>query len=172
MLVLAAAFAAPLVRISGLQNFGINIFGRAKVGKTTALLVGASTIGIGTERGLPNWNTTNNAFLETARGFNDLLVPANEVGLLAGKRRDAYSPIRDRIYAFSEGRDGTPQRYDHGDDLGEFVMAGDIRVDIRIFLRRLRRILRGNTQQRGVCALPGCCSHQERPPHDLRQLPR
>jgi putative DNA primase/helicase len=105
MLVLAAAFAAPLVGISGLQNFGINIFGRSKVGKTTALLVGASAIGIGTERDLPNWNSTNNAFLETARGFNDLMLPANEVGLLAGKRRDAYAPIRERIYAFSEGRD-------------------------------------------------------------------
>jgi putative DNA primase/helicase len=105
MLVLSAAFAAPLVGISGLQNFGINIFGRAKVGKTTALLVGASAIGIGTERDLPNWNTTSNAFLETARGFNDLLVPVNEVGLLAGKRRDAYAPIRERIYTFSEGRD-------------------------------------------------------------------
>ena len=105
MLVLAATFAAPLVKISELQNFGINIFGPSKVGKTTALLVGASAIGIGTERDLPNWNTTSNAFLETARGFTDLMVPANEVGLLAGKRRDAYGPIRERIYIFSEGRD-------------------------------------------------------------------
>jgi hypothetical protein len=86
VLVLAVAFAAPLVKISGLQNFGINIFGRSKVGKTTALLVGASAIGIGTERDLPNWNSTSNAFLETARGFSDLMVPANEVGLLAACR--------------------------------------------------------------------------------------
>jgi len=105
MLVLAAAFAAPLLKVSGLQNFGINTFGRSKVGKTTALLVGASAIGIGSERNLPNWNATSNAFLETARGFNDLMLPANEVGLLAGKRGDAYGPIRERIYAFSEGRD-------------------------------------------------------------------
>ena len=105
MLVLSAAFAAPLVKVSGLQNFGINIFGKAKVGKTTALLVGASAIGIGTERDLPNWNSTSNAFLEMARCFRDLLLPANEVGLLAGRRRDAYTPIRERTYAFSEGRD-------------------------------------------------------------------
>ncbi len=105
MLVVAAEFAAPLVRISRLQNFGINLFGRSKVGKTTALLVGASVIGIETERDLPNWNSTSSAFLETARGFNDLVLHVNEVGLLAGKRRDAYAPIRERIYAFSEGRD-------------------------------------------------------------------
>ncbi len=105
MLILAAAFAAPLVRISGLQNFGINLFGESKVGKTTALLLGASVIGIGTERALPNWNSTRNAFLETAQGFKDLIMPANEVGLLAGKRRDAYPSIREWIYAFSEGHD-------------------------------------------------------------------
>jgi hypothetical protein len=86
MAVLAAAFAAPLVMVSGLQNFGINIFGRSKAGKTTALMVGGSAIGVGTERDLPNWNCTGNAFLETARGFNDLMLPVNEVGLLAGKR--------------------------------------------------------------------------------------
>ena len=103
MLVLAAAFAAPLVRISGLQNFGINIFGKSKVGKTTALLVGTSVIGIGNERDLPNWNSTNSAFLETGRGFNDLLLPANEVGLLAGKRRDAYASIRERSIHSARG---------------------------------------------------------------------
>ena len=143
MLVLAAAFAAPLVRISGLQNFGINIFGRSKVGKTTALLVGASAIGIGTERDLPNWNSTNNAFLETARGFNDLMVPANEVGLLAGKRRDAYGPIRERIYIFSEGRDRARlSSSTMATTWASSILAGDIRVYIGILIQRLCRVLR------------------------------
>jgi hypothetical protein len=131
MLVLAAAFAAPLVRVSGLQNFGINLFGRSKVGKTTALLAGASVIGIGTERDLPNWNSTSNAFLETARGFNDLMLPAYEVGLLAGNRRDAYAPIRERIYAFQRGAGScAPQQCHRGGDMGDVVLARDIRVNI------------------------------------------
>jgi putative DNA primase/helicase len=64
-----------------------------------------SVIGIGSERNLPNWNATSAAFLETARTFNDLLLAVNEVALLAGKKGDAYGPIRERIYTFSEGSD-------------------------------------------------------------------
>ncbi|MBV8616710.1 MAG: DUF927 domain-containing protein, partial [Acetobacteraceae bacterium] len=103
--VIAAAFGAVLLPWSGLQNFGLGIFGGSKSGKTTALLCGTSVGGIGRERDLPNWNATTGGFLETAGRFNDRLLPVNEVGALAGKRRDAYGPIRERIFAFSEGRD-------------------------------------------------------------------
>lgn len=105
MLVLAAAFAAPLVEVSGLQSFGINIHGKAKVGKTAALIVGASVAGIGRESQLPNWASTANATTELARVFNDTMLPANEVGLLAGRKKEAYGPIRELIYRLSEGRD-------------------------------------------------------------------
>lgn len=104
-LAILAAFAAPLVRVSGLQNFALNIFGPSKVGKTTALLASTSTYGIGSEMGLPNWNSTSAAFMEGARGYNDLVLPGNEVGLIDGRRRDAYAVIRNRIYTFAEGRD-------------------------------------------------------------------
>jgi hypothetical protein len=33
------------------------------------------------------------------------MLPANEVGLLAGKKRDAYGPIRELLYNLSEGRE-------------------------------------------------------------------
>lgn len=105
MLMLSAAFAAPLLKVVNAPNFGVNLYGLSKVGKTTALLVATSVVGIGQERDLPNWNATSGAFLETARTFNDLLLAINEVGLLAGKRGDAYGPIRERIYCFSEGVD-------------------------------------------------------------------
>jgi len=105
MLLISVAFAAPLLKVTGMPNFGVNIHGLSKVGKTTGLLAATSVIGIGSERNLPNWNTTSSAFLETARTFNDLLLAINEVGLLAGKKGDAYGPIRERIYMFSEGND-------------------------------------------------------------------
>jgi hypothetical protein len=104
-LMVSAEFAAPLLQFSGLQNFGINFFGLSKLGKTAGLLASVSAIGLGVERDLPNWNTTSNAFLESAMGFHDLLFPMDEAGLIAGKRSDAYSVIRHFIYAFSEGRD-------------------------------------------------------------------
>lgn len=99
--------AALLIEPSGHPNFGINAFGGSKAGKTTTLLAGTSVYGIGVERNLPNWSATPGGFLETARLFNDLVMPLNEVGLLSGKRKEAYGPIRERIYAFSEGRDKT-----------------------------------------------------------------
>ncbi len=49
MLAIGCAFAAPLLAQFGYQTFGVNIFGRSKAGKTTALLAGASVIGIGEE---------------------------------------------------------------------------------------------------------------------------
>jgi hypothetical protein len=94
-----------LLKVSGLQSFGINLFGISKAGKTTALLAGASFAGIGSESGLPNHRATPAAKLELARIFNDQMLPLNEVGLLAGKKRDAYGPIRELIYNLSEGRD-------------------------------------------------------------------
>jgi hypothetical protein len=105
MVVMSEAFAAPLVRVMSLQPFGINIYGAPKAGKTTTLLAGTSLIGIGREPDLPNWNRTDAAFQELARLFNDQILGVNEVGLLAGKRGDAYEHIREAIYRFSEGRD-------------------------------------------------------------------
>jgi hypothetical protein len=77
----------------------------SKVGKTTGLLAGTSVIGIGTESQLPNWNTTDSGFQETARVFNDLIMPANELALIKGGKKDAYNRIRQLTYWFSEGRD-------------------------------------------------------------------
>ena len=105
MLAVSAAFAAPLLEFVGLQSFGINLFGKSKVGKTAELLAAASMIGIGREPQLPNFASTQAATAELARVFNDVLLPANEVGLLAGKKRDAYAPLRELTYRLSEGRD-------------------------------------------------------------------
>jgi putative DNA primase/helicase len=105
MLAISAAFAAPLLQSTGLQSFGLNLFGPSKAGKTTALLAATSVIGIGNEADLPNWNATSASQQETARLFRDSLLAANEVGLLAGRRKDAYARIRQMIYLFAEGRD-------------------------------------------------------------------
>jgi putative DNA primase/helicase len=105
MCVMSAAFAAPLLGILSWQPFGLNLFGPSKVGKTAALLACTSVIGISKESDLPNWNRTDAAFLEQARVFNDQVLGINEVGLLAGKRGDAYAHLRTVIYRFSEGRD-------------------------------------------------------------------
>ncbi len=105
MLAICAAFAAPLLHFTARQSFGLNLFGRAKAGKTSALLAGASVIGLGREGDLPNWGATAAAKGESARMFNDMLFPLNEVGLLGGSKKKAYPEIRETIYRLGEGRE-------------------------------------------------------------------
>jgi hypothetical protein len=105
ILMMSAACAAPLLEIAKLQSFWIDVFGRAKSGKTTGLLAAASIIGIGAESQLPNFNITDAGFQETARLFNDSLLPVNELALLGGRKKDAYAQVRQLTYTFSEGRD-------------------------------------------------------------------
>ena len=102
MLAICAAVAAPLLSFTGRQSFGINLFGRAKAGKTTALLAGASVIGLGREADLPNWGATAAAKGELARMLNDMFFPLNEVGLLGGSKKKAYPEIRETIYRLGE----------------------------------------------------------------------
>ena len=53
MLIISAAFAAPLLEVVSMPSFGINLFGRSKVGKSTVALAAGSIIGIGCEEQLP-----------------------------------------------------------------------------------------------------------------------
>ena len=105
MLAICAAFAAPLLSITGRQSFGINLFGRAKAGKTTALLAGASMIGLGREADLPNPGATAAAKGELARMYNDMIFPLKEVGLLGGSKKKAYPEIRETIFRLGEGHE-------------------------------------------------------------------
>ena len=48
-LLVAAAFAAPLLPFAEIMSFGLNIYGGAKKGKSLALNAGGSVIGLGLE---------------------------------------------------------------------------------------------------------------------------
>jgi putative DNA primase/helicase len=114
ILSIGSAFAAPLLHVTGHPSFGINLYGRSKAGKTTALMVGASIEGIGREQDLQNWGATASAKGETARVYNDMILPLNEVGLLGGSKRAAYAAIRETIYRLCEGSErlkNTQSRY-------------------------------------------------------------
>jgi hypothetical protein len=62
--IMAASFAAPLVRPAGLQNFSLHLSGRSRVGKTTELIAAMSVFGFGNESDLPSWNATELRLLE------------------------------------------------------------------------------------------------------------
>jgi hypothetical protein len=110
MLTVSAAFAAPLLARIGRPSFWLHMFGPAKLGKTLALLAGGSVIGIGDDRQLPTWNTTDTAFQETARLFNDNVLIVDEFGLLKGNRKDAYLRVKNLTYMFSAGKETSRSR--------------------------------------------------------------
>ena len=56
--IMAAAFAAPILRFSGLQNFSLHLYGTTRVGKTTVLIAAMSPVGFGEEQDLPTWSAT------------------------------------------------------------------------------------------------------------------
>jgi hypothetical protein len=103
--IMTAAFGAPLLRVSGLQNFTLHLGGPTRVGKTTALIAVMSVYGFGRESDLPNWNATDLRLLEVAAAFGDIPFPLNEVGAKKGKSAQKYDGLRDVYAAYSEGSD-------------------------------------------------------------------
>jgi hypothetical protein len=103
---ISAAFAAPLIRASGLQNFTLHVFAEARAGKTTTLLAATSVYGVGHEEKLKNWNSSGSVeLLEAAAGFGDIVFPLNEVGAAKGKRTQTYEVLRDLYAQYAEGGD-------------------------------------------------------------------
>ncbi|SEQ60178.1 protein of unknown function [Faunimonas pinastri] len=102
---IAAAFAAPLIKTSGLQPFGLLFYGPSKVGKSLLLTAAGSTFGIGEERDLPAWNVTDAGFDELARLHNDLPLLINELAVRRGAKTKIYGDMRSFAYRFSEGKE-------------------------------------------------------------------
>ena len=104
-LLVAAAFAAPLLPFAEIMSFGLNIYGGAKKGKSLALNAGGSVIGLGLEENLLTLGATTAGILERAGAWTDLLLPINEGGTIKGKRSDAYQKLRELTFALNAGHD-------------------------------------------------------------------
>jgi putative DNA primase/helicase len=81
----SVAFAAPLVRVLGIEGGGFHFRGLSSKGKTTALQVAASVCGkVATAPGedsyLLNWKSTANSFEEVAQSHNDCVMVIDELG--------------------------------------------------------------------------------------------
>lgn len=105
MVALAAAFAAPLLKIARRPNFGLVLHGPSRSGKSTAQLAGASVLGYGQEEDLPSLNATGPGLLAVAVAFNDHLLAINEVGTARGAKRDVYEVVRETTYGLMNGQD-------------------------------------------------------------------
>jgi putative DNA primase/helicase len=86
--VIAAAFAGPLLEITGEDGGGFNLKGASRVGKTTALRVAASVWGGSVEQGaagyVRSWRATSSGLESVAALYSDQLLCLDEMGQLNG----------------------------------------------------------------------------------------
>lgn len=86
MLAICAAFAAPLMRLSGAESGGFHLRGGSSIGKSTALYVAASVWGGDKkEEYVQQWRSTANALEATAEAHNDCLLCLDEMGQIDGR---------------------------------------------------------------------------------------
>lgn len=102
-LAISAAFAAPLLSVVDWPTFMVVLYGEAKVGKSTAALAGATVIGIGHERDLPNWNLTGAALPQIACCFNDILLVLNGLESTNLKDAELREFLRSVTYILGDG---------------------------------------------------------------------
>lgn len=97
-----AAFAAPLLSVTGQDSFGICIFGPTRKGKSVATTLPASVIGIGRKDQLITWNITDARLEERLPEFNDSVFPIDDFENL--RERDRYLRVRGLAYRMAQGQ--------------------------------------------------------------------
>ena len=143
---LSAAFAAPLLKLTGRKSFGVNVYGRAKTGKSIMLVAGSSVAGVGREEELPNWAATAAAVGEHCRLHWDTFMPINEVGLL--RKKDAYGRIQPTIYQILRGpRARSTQQVWLRDERQQRLLSNDLRLVGRTLVRPLCRARRRDARR-------------------------
>lgn len=99
MFAVCMAFAAPVMRLAGLEPIGVHVFGESSKGKTLALKMANSVFGEGlTVEELRSWNSTANALEATAEARNDLLLSLDEVKQANPKE------VQQAVYRLMNGR--------------------------------------------------------------------
>ncbi len=83
VLALSAALAAPCLGLVGAEGGGVHLRGPSSIGKSTALLLAASTLG--PPDFLRTWRATDNALEGIAAQHSDLLLCLDELGELPAK---------------------------------------------------------------------------------------
>jgi hypothetical protein len=97
-------FAAPCLRLLGRPSFGFMLYGPAKIGKSTATLIGGSVFGFADEMSLPSFSATQAAIGELGAVFNDMVSPINELGAATGNVGELASLLKALAYQSGESK--------------------------------------------------------------------
>jgi hypothetical protein len=103
ILLISAAFAAPLVPIMGQLSQGIHLYGAPGTGKSTAFVVAGSTYGVATEQELVKLSTTDIGLEQIALGHNNVFMLLDELGLLEGTAEQRADQIQRMAYKVPAG---------------------------------------------------------------------
>jgi uncharacterized protein (DUF927 family) len=109
-LALCAGFAAPLLRPTGEDSFGVHFGGSSSTGKTTAVNVACSAWGGGPEGYALSWRATANGIEGQATLHNDGLLALDELGQVSGKEAGDITYLLGNGVGKARARDsGLPQ---------------------------------------------------------------
>ncbi|HLO75020.1 MAG TPA: DUF927 domain-containing protein [Magnetospirillum sp.] len=86
-LALSIAFVGPLLKLVGEDSHGFHFCGASSGGKTTALHVASSAVGVP----IHSWRTTDNSAEGLARAANDGLLLLDELSQVDGRAADAMA---------------------------------------------------------------------------------
>jgi hypothetical protein len=111
----ATNFAAPNLRMLGLNSFGFNFSGTTSGGKTLLLRMAASGSGLNSGAGPATWDGTPSAFEQRALGHRDCIMPLDDISHLEGDSRNVS-----KLATFRLAGNQAKQR------AGQYVVAQDL----------------------------------------------
>lgn len=125
ILTLSSAFAGALIRLAGIGNGGLNLYGSSSIGKTTVLIVAASVFG--GRSYVQRWRATANAIESIAALHCDGLLILDEIAEMDSRE------IGGTVYMLGNG-DGKARSTRTGQNRSRkkwalvFVSAGEVRL--------------------------------------------
>jgi uncharacterized protein (DUF927 family) len=96
-LAVAANFAAPNLRVLGLDSFGFNFSGTTSSGKTVLLRMAASASGLNSTAGPATWDGTPAAFEQRAMGHRDGMMLLDDISHLEGDPKSIAKLVTFRL---------------------------------------------------------------------------
>jgi hypothetical protein len=104
MFAICAALAGPLLFFVERQSVSFCIFGRTRLGKSIATLMGGSVQGIGRVADMINWHITETHMEQRLPEYNDGFCPIDDFQTMKGSERQKYVRIRSLAYRLYQGR--------------------------------------------------------------------
>jgi hypothetical protein len=101
-LMIAAAFAALLLRRLNMDSFALNLFGTSSIGKTSGLHAAGSVAGLFGEKGLPGWADSVPSLEQLAVGHRDGALPLDDTADEGGSTLPIHKKAK--LLAFMFGR--------------------------------------------------------------------